>query len=50
MKVADYGVIPPSEAAPRGRHHRADQVRLGAIRISESLANDVITGWVERRR
>ena len=101
VKVADYGVIPPSEArrraaviilrirsgqepdpwripeqpalepvadpepeaivdsevrrkkrkrpAPRPRLSR-EEVRAGAIRISESLANDVITGWAERKR
>ena len=91
VKVADYGVIPPSEArrraaviilrirsgqesdpwripeqpapepiadrelghkkrkrsTPRRRPSR-EEVRAGAIRISESLANDVITGWAER--
>ena len=91
VKVADYGVIPPSEARRRaaviilrirsgqesdpcripeqpapepvadpepGRKERKrstprrrpsrEEVRAGAIRISESLANDVITGWAER--
>ena len=93
VKVADYGVIPPSEARRRAvaillriksgrephpprpaekqvaesvahpspdrakRKPRArwtspsrEAVRAGAIRISDSIAHDVITGWEERER